>query len=319
MNFKPDFSHRPVTLKTLIEHKSSQTLLEFLCNRFSYHNEDEWIDRIQNGQILVNDHAASKDKPLRQGDEIAYTTEAWDEPEVNTNYRMVYEDDTLLVISKPAPLPVHAIGVYFQNTLMHLLRQERPEAEDYQLVHRLDSETSGLLLLVKDKKYLKPLQKQWESGEVQKTYQAIVFGNFTPAEQRCELPIGPLKGSTIRMKLGVGPHGKPSATEFKLLETKANFSLVEAKPLTGRTHQIRVHLENLGFPIVGDKLYSGSDETFLRFIEEGWSDWQEKKVLLRRTALHAFRLEFFHPETGKRMILEDPLPEDLRSFWDGLK
>ncbi|HXL73112.1 MAG TPA: RluA family pseudouridine synthase, partial [bacterium] len=318
--FPSNPSRPPVTLKTRIEQKSSQTLLEFLCNRFSYHNEDEWIDRIQNGQVLVNDHASSKDQPLRQGDEIAYTTEAWDEPEVNTNYRIVCEDDELLVISKPAPLPVHAIGVYFQNTLMHLLRQARPEAENFQLVHRLDSETSGLLLLVKDKRHLKTLQRQWESGEVQKTYQAIVFGHFHPAEQKCELPIGSLKGSAIRMKLGIDKaEGKSSTTDFKILETKGGFSLVEAKPRTGRTHQIRVHLENLGFPIVGDKLYSGSDETFLKFIGEGWSDWLQEKVLLKRSALHALRLEFTHPVKGNRMMLEDPLPEDLGSFWKGLK
>jgi RluA family pseudouridine synthase len=200
------------------------------------------------------------------------------------------------------------------------LRQARPEAENFQLVHRLDSETSGLLLLVKDKRHLKTLQRQWESGEVQKTYQAIVFGRFHPSEQRCELPIGPLKGSAIRMKLGIDKaEGKPSATDFKILETKGGFSLVEAKPRTGRTHQIRVHFENLGFPIVGDKLYSGSDETFLRFIEEGWSDWLQEKVLLKRCALHALRLEFTHPVKGNRMMLEDPLPEDLSSFWNGLK
>ncbi len=312
----PRSKPEPITLKTLIDNKSSQTLLEFLCNRFSYHNEDEWLDRIRLGQVKVNDLQPSENQPLRAGDEVAYTTEAWEEPEVNKDYRVVYEDDALLVLSKPSPLPVHAIGVYFQNTLMHLLRKDRPEAQDFQLVHRLDSETSGLLLLVKDKKYLKPLIKQWEDGEVQKTYQAIVFGKFKPAQQRCESPIGPMKGSKVRMKLGVAPDGKPSVTEFKCLGTKGDFSLVEAKPLTGRTHQIRVHLENLVFPIVGDKLYSGTDETFLKFLDEGWTDWLKEKVHLKRTALHACKLEFSHPTTGDRLVFEDPFPSDLIKFWE---
>jgi 23S rRNA pseudouridine1911/1915/1917 synthase len=308
-----------VTLKTLIEHKSSQTLLDFLCNRFTYHNEDEWLDRIRDGRVKVNDLAASEHQPLRAGDEVAYTTEAWEEPEVNKDYRVVHEDEALLILSKPSPLPVHAIGAYFQNTLMHLLRQDRPESQDFQLVHRLDSETSGLLMLVKDKKHLKPLQKQWESGEVEKTYRAIVFGHFEPEERRHEGLIGPKKGSKIRMKLAVVEDGKPSVTRFMCLGHKDRFSLIEAKPLTGRTHQIRVHLEDLGYPIVGDKLYSGDDGTFLKFVDDGWTDELAKKVLLKRTALHALRLEFTHPVTGKRMTLEDPFPKDLESFWDGLQ
>ncbi len=96
---------------------------------------------------------------------------------------MVFEDDHLLIVSKPAPLPVHAIGAYFQNTLMSLLRRDKPEARDYHLVHRLDSETSGLIALVKDSKYLKSLQKQWRTPEVQKTYQAVVFGEFPEGQK----------------------------------------------------------------------------------------------------------------------------------------
>jgi len=304
---------------THIGNKSSETVLEYLCRRFSYHNETEWLERIAEGRVMVNDLKPSGGQPLRAGDELAYTTEPWDEPEVRKDYRVVYEDEVLLVISKPAPLPVHAIGVYFQNTLMHILRAERLEAENYELVHRIDSETSGLLLIAKDKKVMPHLTHQWASGQVQKTYQAIVFGKFQPSPRRVDKPIGTIKGGAIRMRAGIDPvKGKSSITDFECLETKGNFSLVEAKPLTGRTHQIRVHLESEGHSIVGDKLYSGCDETFLRFVDEGWTDWLEKKVLLKRTALHALRLEFTHPEKGNRMTLEDPMPEDLLSFWNSL-
>lgn len=302
---------------TRLEHKSSQSLLEFLSKRFPYHSPDEWRERIQEGKIQVNGLNPSEGQPLRAGDEVAYTTQAWEEPEVNPNYRIVYEDESLLVISKPAPLPVHAIGAYFENTLMHLLRRDRPEAQNYHLIHRLDSETSGLLLLAKNKETLKAMQKQWESGEVQKTYRAIVFGKFDPKKRRVDLPIGPLKGSRIRMKLGINQEkSRPSVTDFECLEMKGSFSLLEVKPLTGRTHQIRVHLENLGYPIVGDKLYSGDEETFLHFIDEGWDEWLKEKVLLPRQALHAFRLEFNHPETGNRLNFGDDLPEDLSEFWE---
>src|SRR6185369_6443200 len=196
------------------------------------------LERIQNGSVKVNDLNPSEGQPLRAGDEVTYTTEAWEEPEVNTNYRIIYEDETLVAVSKPAPLPVHAIGAYFENTLMSLLRKDRPESKDWDLVHRLDSETSGILLLAKDKKSLVKLQKAWSSKEdVRKIYQAIVFGKFSPESLALDAPIAPLKGSRIRMKLTVvdkSPHfekggtggildpaeekPKPSVTEFKLID-----------------------------------------------------------------------------------------------------
>jgi RluA family pseudouridine synthase len=334
---KHDPINKEITLTAFISNKSSQTLIEFLVSRFKYLSEEEWKGRVQEGKVKVNGREASLGQPLRAGDEVAYTTNAWEEPEVNKNYRIVYEDEHLMAVSKPAPLPVHAIGAYFRNSLTHLLRTDRPEAENYHLAHRLDSETSGLILIAKDTPTLKKIQKDWNDN-IQKTYRAIVFGVFPPGATRCDGPIGPKKGSEVRMKLAVVPKknvnkttaycersvaipvegGKESLTLFKGLESRGKFSLVEAQPLTGRTHQIRVHLEHLGFPIVGDKLYSGDDETFLHFYEYDWDPWLEERVLLKRTALHAFRVEFTHPQTGKRITLEDPLPEDMAKFWESL-
>ena len=331
-----------VTLTSYISQKSSQTLLEYLCRRFTYLNEDKWKERIATGKVMVNDRPASTGQPLRAGDGVAYTTSAWEEPPVETNYRIIYEDEALLAVAKPAPLPVHAIGAYFNNTLMSLLRRDIPAAENYHLVHRLDSETSGVLLIAKDKEVLKKLLWQWDNGKVQKTYQAIVFGVFPERKTQVDAPILDQKGGPIRMKGGVDfAKGKPSITNYKFIQMKAwsrgtplsqslfadkgsgqnsitRFSLIEARPVTGRTHQIRVHLEFLGFPIVGDKLYSGGDEVFLHFYEHDFDEWVRSRVLLPRTALHAYRLEFLHPTTGKPIILEEPLAEDLTKFWDGL-
>jgi len=347
---------KEITLVAHISNKSSQNLLEFLVSRFKYLDETEWKQRILEGKVKVNERACSEGQPLRAGDEVAYTTNAWEEPEVNKNYRIVFEDEWLMAVSKPAPLPVHAIGAYFRNSLTHLLRQDRPESENYHLAHRLDSETSGLLLLAKDTPTLRKIQKDWNDN-IQKTYRAIVFGDFQKEELKLNAPIGPKAGSEVRMKLAVvqkavnnrtianferseaisvgnndaisgerseaipGPskEAKASTTLFKGLETKGKFSLVQAQPLTGRTHQIRVHLEHLGFPIVGDKLYSGDDETFLHFYEYDWDDWLKERVLMPRTCLHAYQLEFTHPQTGQRISLEDPMPEDMAQFWQSIR
>jgi 23S rRNA-/tRNA-specific pseudouridylate synthase len=334
-------SGRPeVTLTSYISQKSSQTLLDYLSKRFTYLNEAQWRERIDSGKVLVNDRPASEGQPLRAGDEVAYTTSAWEEPPVDPHYRVIYEDEALLAVAKPAPLPVHAIGAYFNNTLMSLLRRDIPAAENYHLVHRLDSETSGVLLIAKDKAVLKKLIWQWENNKVQKTYRAIVFGVFPERKTQVDAPILDQKGGPIRMKGGVDfAKGKPSITNFKRLETKVvsratllspdfsadkssgqacRFSLIEAKPVTGRTHQIRAHLEFLGFPIVGDKLYAGNDETFLHFYEHDFDEWVRARVLLPRTALHAYRLEISHPNTGKPLALEAPFSPDLQEFWSGL-
>ncbi len=366
---------KEITLVAHISNKSSQNLLKFLVSRFKYLDEVEWKQRILDGKVKVNGREASEGQPLRAGDEVAYTTNAWEEPAVNTNYRIVYEDESLLAVSKPSPLPVHAIGAYFRNSLTHLLKRDRPEAENYHLAHRLDSETSGLLLLAKDTDTLRKIQKDWNDN-IQKSYRAIVFGAFPKGQTKVDAPIGPKVGSEVRMKLAVVPReyskkttaycerskaisvgngdaisgdrneaiplpskeAKESITLFTGLETRHahrsrlspealakgdgvggnKFSLVEAQPLTGRTHQIRVHLEHLGFPIVGDKLYSGDDETFLHFYEYDWDDWLKVRVILPRTALHAFRLEFIHPHTGRSVVLEDPLHEDMARFWESL-
>jgi len=293
--------------------------VDYLTRRFTYLDGEEWTLRIKRGQVKVNRRPASKRQRLKSGDVISYSTAAWVEPEVNAAYRIVHEDASFLAIAKPAPLPVHATGAYFQNTLVALLRKDRPETRDWRLVHRLDSETSGLILMAKTTGALRSLQKQWEERTVAKTYLAVVFGRFERKHRSVDVPIGTPRYSRIRIKQGVDPvYGKSARTDFKRLEMRGPYTLLEVTPHTGRTHQIRVHLEALGHPIVGDKLYSGEEATFLEFVEEGFTDFVRDRVVLHRLALHAHRLAFKHPEDGRKVVLEDPLPEDLRLFWESL-
>jgi RluA family pseudouridine synthase len=306
-------------LSSRIHEKSTETLSAYLCRKFRYFDQAAWEERIADGRIQVNDRPASSGQMLRKGDVVSYATGSWSEPPVNTDYKVLYEDDVLLALSKPAPLPVHSIGAYFQNTLMSLLRRDRPEARDFNLVHRLDRETSGVLLLCKRRDLLGALQKSWRRGDVHKEYRAIVFGKFAPAIRTVEAAIGRAMNSRIRMKLGVDHvRGKAAVTRFEVMQTKGAFTMLRVFPLTGRTHQIRVHLEALGHPIVGDKLYSGEDATFLEFLEHGWTPRLAASVGLSRLALHAAVLRVPHPLDNKEMSFEDPLPPELTGYWENL-
>lgn len=322
MAFKK-FTMKPdeiIELSVNVGETRPQTLLDFLSGRFTYLDREAWTLRVKRGQVKVNRKTALIGMILKSGDAVSYSTAAWVEPDVNTAYRILYEDDSLLAIGKPAPLPVHATGAYFQNTLVALLRKDRPETRDWRLVHRLDSETSGVILMAKTQQALRSLQLQWETRSVEKTYLALVFGRFARERRTIEAPIGQPAYSRIRIKLAVDPvHGKHAATDFERLGIRGDYSLLQVRPRTGRTHQIRVHLEALHHPIVGDKLYSGEEDTFLRFMAEGWCEAVKERVLLPRLALHAHRLLFKHPEDGRSMTIEDPLPPDLQAFWDSLQ
>lgn len=309
-----------IDLSVSIQGPSFQTLVEFLAGRFTYLDRDEWVLRIKRGQVRVNGKLASIGQELKSGDQVAYSTAAWVEPAVNTDIRVIYEDESFLAISKPAPLPVHATGAYFQNTLVALLRKARPETREWRLVHRLDSETSGVILMAKTQQALRSLQKQWEARTVEKTYLAVVFGRFEAERRTIDAPIGTPPYCRIRIKLAVDPmYGKSAVTDFERLGLRGAFSFLQVRPRTGRTHQIRVHLEALGHPIVGDKLYSSEDETFLRFVEEGWSEYLRERVILPRLALHAHRLVFLHPVDQRPMSIEAPLAPDIQTFWDSLE
>lgn len=312
-------------LKTSVRRPDSPTLLSFLTARFRYLDEQAWVERIRDGRVRVNGRTADPTDRLGKGDWVTYTTEGWEEPPVNTDVKVLHEDAEMLVLSKPAPLPVHGIGRYFQNTLMAHLRRERGREAVLHLAHRLDRETSGVLLLLKDRRLLGPFQRLWALGGVRKEYRALAFGAFAHSRRLIEAPLG-VRPGRIRIKLGVDPvRGRPSVTEFERLGVrtlpggKGKVSLLAVRPLTGRTHQIRAHLEALGHPLVGDKLYSGTEETFLHFREKGFTPWLAARVGLPRTALHAFRLSFRHPFTGEERTFEDPPPRDFAEFWNSCR
>jgi 23S rRNA pseudouridine1911/1915/1917 synthase len=259
-------------------------------------------------------------KRVRAGEQIVLLRPAPEEPEVPRNFSVLYQDAQLLAINKPSGLPVHATARFHKNTLTALLRERFEEGAVPVLAHRLDRETSGLMLLGCSQEASIALKESFRRRQIQKKYTAIVVGS-APREGVIDLPLGPDVASGIRVKMAVvskDADGQAARTRFRNLQHRAGYSLVEVFPETGRQHQIRAHLSALGFPIVGDKLYGPDANTFLEYLETGWTKSLEKRLHLSRQALHAAEARFLHPTTGKTMHLVCPLDRELQDFWDAL-
>ena len=256
---------------------------------------------------------------VRSEGQITLLRPAPDEPDVPRSFRVLRDDGRLLAVDKPAGLPVHATARFHRNTLTALLR-ERYGAAPPTLAHRLDRETSGLMLLAWDRQVDVALKAMFRVGRVHKRYLAMVHGpGPVPAEGCIDLPLGPDTATGIRVRMAVTRDGYRSRTRYRVLETRGDFSLVEAFPETGRQHQIRAHLSAVGAPVVGDKLYGPDPGLFLEFLETGWTEGLARRLLLPRQALHASDARFPHPVTGETIHLHCPLPGELGHFWDSLQ
>jgi 23S rRNA pseudouridine1911/1915/1917 synthase len=237
--------------------------------------------------------------------------------------RIIYEDHRFLVIDKPANLLVHPTGPGRPETLWdelkRLLAFEIVNGAQISFINRLDRETSGLTLVAMTSGSARQLGLMMAKHQIRKTYKAIVSG--WPAEETFEVnqPLlrqGSIGLSKVWLKQAVHPNGAPARTGFRVLTRFTNnnspFALIEAEPKTGRTHQIRVHIANAGYPIVGDKLYGPDENCYLEFIETDWTPSLEARLLLRRQALHASGLLFEFEGTEFRF--ESPLPADMVGF-----
>ncbi|MBC7385829.1 MAG: RluA family pseudouridine synthase [Cryobacterium sp.] len=284
------------------------------------------IARNQSPHLQVGKLKASTQ--LVAGDEVLVTSERKNEPEVDFNYRVLFEDDVLFVVEKPANLPVHPSGRFFFNTLLiHLKTQAATRAltkplesdELFYLAHRIDKETSGVLVLTKDAVSCANIVAQFAQRKTEKKYLAIVRGT-PPDAFEIDQPIARSKSSKISLKMECMTEeegGQVASTKFKRVATRGDFSLIEAYPKTGRQHQIRIHAEKAGFPLVGDKLYGVDEEFALLFYDrDRLTPEAEARLLIPRHALHATELTFNHPTSGERMTVKSPLPKDLEDFFN---
>jgi 23S rRNA pseudouridine1911/1915/1917 synthase len=239
------------------------------------------------------------------------------EPETPDTLPELYRDEALLVLDKPAGLPIHPTARYHHGTVVGLLLRHNGPTFYAAPAHRLDRETSGLLVCGRTPEASRSLMRAFQEGDVHKQYLAIVEG-WPPLDAfRVDAPLS--EGTpTIRIAVRIDPGGRPARTCFEVaqrfLRGTERFALVRCLPETGRQHQIRVHLQAAGFPLVGDKMYGPDPGYFDRFSKHCLEKEAWERLRLPRHALHAARLSFPHPLTKETVVFTSPLPEDLAGF-----
>lgn len=277
---------------------------------FSRARLQEWI---KSGNLLVNGEQRKPKEKLVGGEALSLSVvvedaEHWEAQEIPLD--IIFEDDDILVINKPAGLVVHPAAGNRSGTLLNGLLFHFPDLASVPragIVHRLDKDTTGLMVVAKNLAAHTDLVAQLQERSVSREYEAITYGVMT-AGGTVDQPIG--RHATNRLKMAVTAGGKPSVTHYRVLQKFRNHTHIRCKLETGRTHQIRVHMGHIRYPLFGDETYAGR----LRLPKGCTEDMIEQLRAFRRQALHARRLGLIHPATGEFMEWEAPLPDDMVSL-----
>lgn len=281
---------------------------------------------IRQGRVLVNDRPVKPAYRLKEGDNVFVRFEMFVSAEikpVDIPLDIVYEDEDILVLNKPAGIIVHPARGNLENTLVNAVLfhcGRLPSLSDAVrpgVIHRLDKDTTGLIIFAKTDAALSSLGKMIAGRKIQKRYEAVCWGFPGLYEGMIEAPIG--RSGLDRTKMTVTPlSSKLAATKFKVLERFPVASYLKVWLITGRTHQIRVHLNHIGCPVVGDYDYGGRNPSAIKQ-SILLPHFRQILDLIDRQALHAAELEFEHPRTGKRIQLSAPLPQDMARVLDYLR
>ncbi len=316
MDIKDEFQKK-VTYVEIDQDRVGQRIDNFLLGQLKGVPKKHIYRILRRGEVRVNSKRIRPFYRLNSGDSIRIPPLRLaqvkpiqlpnDINRLNLDQRIVYEDDFFIAINKPSGMPVHG-GTGQQCGLIEALRLLRPNARYLELAHRLDLETSGCLLIAKKRSVLRTLHEYFRSNRVKKSYQALLVGRWDKQVQTVNAPIKKEREADGARKIFIDNAGKPARTDFRTIQCWSHYTHVECRLHTGRTHQIRVHSQFIGYPIIGDQRYGNQNANKLA-----------KENGLNRQFLHASNLRFNHPENNEIISLDSPLDKDLRLFLSTLE
>jgi len=291
----------------------------WLQSRVSWRSRSDLQRRIHDGRVLVDGRPARKSTRLREGQEVRVAVDrgpATEEvPVEDIPIDVLYEDQWIIVLDKAPGIVVHPVGRHVMDTYVNALHARHQRGQGIpgdcapMIAHRLDRDTSGVLVLAKSEHARRELGRDFEERRVEKTYLAVVSGPMRELTGTIDLPIGPDVSAEIRLKVACVDDGKPSRTDWELVRSTDLISLVRCYPRTGRQHQIRVHLAAIGHPVLCDRLYGDPSPITAGVLDPDAA--VPDHVLLARQSLHAERLVIKHPITGALMTFTADLPGDM--------
>ncbi|HCY61727.1 MAG TPA: 23S rRNA pseudouridine(955/2504/2580) synthase RluC [Oxalobacteraceae bacterium] len=305
-----------VQLVTISPEEAGQRIDNFLIRVCKGVPKSHIYRVLRSGEVRVNKGRIDQTYRLKEGDVVRIPPLRLADKPAQTapgaEFAILLEDEHMLVIDKPSGVAVHG-GSGVSYGVIEQLRASRPQAKFLELVHRLDRETSGILLLAKKRSALTNLHEQMREGAFDKRYLALVQGDWQNHRQHVKLPLFKYTTPDGERRVRVQADGQPSHTVFQLLRKYGPYTLLEADLKTGRTHQIRVHLSSSGFPILGDDKYG--DFSLNRALQKA----DGGRRALKRMFLHAHQITFTHPHTGKEVRLNAPLPAECANFLTSLE
>lgn len=292
--------------------ESARPLLELLVARFPYHPENRWRELLKLGLVTVNGRAGSPEQMAGPGDQLGYLAAGFTEPEVPTCFEPVMETADLLLVGKAAGTPVVRTGLIVRNTLVNLLR--RHYGEDIHPLHRLDRETSGLILCARNREACQRRQHSQPPLISGKYYLAVVQGRVAVGSHQSNQPLAVRPDSPVRCRMWPESGGKPCQTIFHTLAAGATASLVLAELITGRRHQIRAHLAQLGHPVIGDKIYSHDGHYFLKRVAGELSSVDFQELGATNHTLHAWAMRLTQSGCPAKLCFSRLFSADLRRY-----